>query len=110
MPFSSHISAVFRTHRAVSVPRSAAYFGTSNKCSKSASETIKDKTKEVDRAVSGKIVEGIEISQKAAEKATNKAKEISGMSTGEVNEEIKGKANEMADQAKDKKEEIKKKF
>ncbi|CAD6499934.1 BgTH12-04039 [Blumeria graminis f. sp. triticale] len=110
MPFSSRISAVFRTHRAVSVPRPAACFGTSNKCSKSASEAIKDKTKEVDKAISGKIVEGIEISQNAAEKATKKAKEISGMSTGEVNEEIKGKASEIADQAEDKKEEIKKKI
>ncbi|KAH8798116.1 hypothetical protein F5882DRAFT_395172 [Hyaloscypha sp. PMI_1271] len=73
-------------------------------------DAVKEPVKKIDRAVSDKLVDGIELGQNAAQKA----KEVAGMSKGEVKGkahevagEAKGKANELAGEAKGKKEEIK---
>ncbi|PMD67403.1 uncharacterized protein K444DRAFT_658462 [Hyaloscypha bicolor E] len=73
-------------------------------------DAVKEPVKKMDRAVSDKLVDGIELGQTAAQKA----KEVAGMSKGEVKGkahevagEAKGKANELAGEAKGKKEEIK---
>jgi len=77
---------------------------------KSATETVKDTVKTVDRAVSDKLVDGIEIGQTAAQKA----KSASGMTAdeakgkaAELSGEAKGKAAELSGEAKGKKEELK---
>jgi len=77
---------------------------------KSPTEAVKDTVKTVDRAVSDKLVDGIEVGQTAAQKA----KEVAGMSKGEMKGkaeelkgEAKGKAAEISGQAKGKAEEVK---
>ncbi|KAF8860629.1 hypothetical protein BDZ45DRAFT_672356 [Acephala macrosclerotiorum] len=89
------------------VPRA---FSTSIAQRKSATDTVKDTVKTVDRKVSDKLVDGIELSQTAAQKA----KAATGMSAdeakgkaAELSGEAKGKAHELAGEAKGKKEEIK---
>lgn len=110
----------FRSTRvATFAPRA---FSTSFAVRKTATETVKDGLKTVDRAVADKIVDGIEIGQTAAQKAKQatgisstedvkaKASELSGKASGKTSElsgEAKGKANELAGEAKGKKEEIK---
>ncbi|CZR64286.1 uncharacterized protein PAC_14184 [Phialocephala subalpina] len=85
-------------------------FSTSFVQRKSATETVKDAAKTVDRKVSDKLVDGIELGQTAAQKA----KSAAGMSAdeakgkaAEMTGEAKGKAHELAGEAKGKKEEIK---
>jgi len=69
-------------------------------------EATKDAAKTVDRKVSDKLVDGIEIGQTAAEKAKQAAGVASGK-TAEVTGEAKGKAAELKGEAKGKTEEIK---
>jgi len=85
-------------------------FSTSFISRKSATETVKDAAKTVDKKVSSKIVDGIE----ASETVAKKAKEVGGMSAGEVKGkasevagEAKGKSSELAGKAKGAKEEVK---
>lgn len=68
-------------------------------------EPVKNAAKTVDRAVSDKIVDGIEAGQKGAQKV----KEVAGMSEGEMKgkaHEVKGQAHEVAGQAKGKASEL----
>ncbi|KAN0101961.1 hypothetical protein V8E51_012471 [Hyaloscypha variabilis] len=85
-------------------------FSTSLANRKVVPDAVKEPVKKIDRAVSDKLVDGIELGQKGAQKA----KEVAGMSSGEVKGkahevagEAKGKANELAGEAKGKKEELK---
>lgn len=85
-------------------------FSTSFAAHKSATETVKSGLKTVDRAVSDKLVDGIELGETAAQKA----KEVTGMSAdeakgkaAELSGEAKGKAAELSGEAKGKKEELK---
>ncbi|TAQ89851.1 hypothetical protein B7494_g1827 [Chlorociboria aeruginascens] len=85
-------------------------FSTSFVAQKSATEAVKDGVKTVDRAVSDKIVDGIEVGQTAAQKA----REVAGMSSSEAKSkaseltgETKGKTSELTGAAKGKKEELK---
>ncbi|KAL3426382.1 lea domain protein [Phlyctema vagabunda] len=97
-------------------------FSTSFVVRKSPVESVKDGLKTVDRAVSDKIVDGIEAGETVADKAKKatgisstedikaKASEVAGQAKGktaEVQGEAKGKASELAGEAKGKKEEIK---
>lgn len=84
-------------------------FSTSFAAQKTATESVKDTIHSVDKAVASKIVDGIEASETAAQKA----KEAAGMSSGEakgkaseVTGQAKGKASEVAGQAKGKASEI----
>ncbi|KAL2881488.1 hypothetical protein SGCOL_003054 [Colletotrichum sp. CLE4] len=96
---------------AVAAPRT---FTTSFAAQKSATETVKDGLKTVDRKVSDKLVDGINASANVAEKfkqnvpntqgeAAGKAQELKGEAAGKAQElkgEAKGKANELAGKAK----------
>ncbi|KAI1305032.1 hypothetical protein F5Y03DRAFT_162496 [Xylaria venustula] len=91
----------------VQIPRQ---FGTSMAARKTISESAKDTLKSVDRKVSDKIVEGINISSKAAETVTGKATEASYKATDSAegirnkakanSEELAGKAKGTAEEAK----------
>ncbi|KAG4429361.1 hypothetical protein IFR05_015160 [Cadophora sp. M221] len=107
--------------RATRTPITARAFSTTFVARKSATETVKDGVKTVDRKVSDVLVEGIEAGQTATQKAKEvagmssselkgKANEVAGEAKGKANEvagQAKGKANELAGEAKGKKEEIK---
>merc|ERR1712230_236301 len=97
---------VTRATRAPATSFAPRAFSTTFVARKSATESVKDGVKTVDRKVSDVLVEGIEVGQTAAQKA----KEVAGEAKGKANEvagEAKGKANELAGEAKGKKEELK---
>jgi len=81
-------------------------FSTSLALKKSPVEATKDAVKTVDRKVSDKLVDGIELGQTAAEKAKAAAGVASGK-TSEVAGEAKGKVTEVAGEAKGKAAELK---
>ncbi|WYZ34063.1 hypothetical protein EsH8_I_000339 [Colletotrichum jinshuiense] len=107
--------------RAVTVaPRS---FATTSPAQKSATETVKDGLKTVDRKVSDKLVDGINIGENVAKKVkestpdlsqddvTGKAQELKGQAKGKASElqgQAKGKANEFAGKAKGTADQVKK--
>ncbi|KAJ3537379.1 hypothetical protein NM208_g6342 [Fusarium decemcellulare] len=86
---------------AIQTPRT---FTTSFALQKTATETVKDAAKKVDRAVSDKIVDGIEVGETVAGKVKEGAEEVTGGSaTGKAAElrgEAKGKASELKGEAK----------
>ncbi|EOO03227.1 putative lea domain-containing protein [Phaeoacremonium minimum UCRPA7] len=105
------------------VPRAS--FTTSIQLQKTATETVKDSLKTVDRAVSDKLVDGINITTNAASKVkeaageassgkvTGQAAELRGEASGKASElkgEAKGKAHEVAGKAKGAAEEAKQKI
>merc|ERR1711964_741632 len=112
---------VTRATRAPATSFAPRAFSTTFVARKSATESVKDGVKTVDRKVSDVLVEGIEVGQTAAQKAKEvagmsssemegKANEVAGEAKGKANEvagEAKGKANEFAGEAKGKKEELK---
>ncbi|KAK4217461.1 hypothetical protein QBC37DRAFT_46116 [Rhypophila decipiens] len=88
-----------------SAPRAAnAAFSTSVTFQKSAVDSAKDTLKGVDRAVSDKLVDGINISSSVAGKIKEAAEEVTqGNSTGataELRGEASGKASEVSGEAK----------
>ncbi|KAF9872875.1 lea domain protein [Colletotrichum karsti] len=107
--------------RAVTVaPR---HFTTSTPAQKSATETVKDGLKTVDRKISDKLVDGINVGSTVASKvkeagadvsqgkATGKAEELRGEAAGKAQElkgEAKGKINEAAGKAKGTADQVKK--
>ncbi|KAG9241278.1 hypothetical protein BJ878DRAFT_578371 [Calycina marina] len=102
------------TRTVLRAPRTIAFapraFSTTFVTQKTATETAKDTLHAADKAVAGKIVDGIEVGQKAA----GKVKEAAGMSKGEVEGKaaeaagtVKGKTAELKGQASGKAEEIK---
>jgi Asp/Glu/hydantoin racemase len=114
----------FLTSRTFAVARPSAFapaaraFTTTALRQKTATQTVKDTFKTVDRAVSEKIVDGIELggssfpslhnriilnaNPNSTEAATQKVKETAGIST----DEAKGKASEMAGAAQGKASEL----
>jgi len=82
--------------RATFAPRA---FSTSFAAQKTTTESAKDTLKTVDRKVSDKLVDGIEVGQTVAAKA----KDVAGLNAAEA----KGKASEVAGQAKGKAAELK---
>jgi len=123
----------FLTRTALRAPRTIAFapraFSTSFISQKSATETVKETVHAADKAVAGKIVDGIEVGRKSpssllsffaalyfpvqissyanerstTEQASAKVKEAAGMSSGEA----KGKAEELKGEAKGKAAELK---
>ncbi|RDL32566.1 Uncharacterized protein BP5553_09022 [Venustampulla echinocandica] len=92
---------VLRTSRTFA-PRA---FSTSITARKSATEAVKNVAKAVDRKVSNKLVDGIEI----GETATHKVKEVAGVTSSEVKgkaSEVAGKASKVSGEAKGKASEI----
>ncbi|RKF73260.1 putative lea domain-containing protein [Golovinomyces cichoracearum] len=98
-------------------PRTTASFSTSFLQKNKAADAFREKAKDVDQAVSNKIVDGISMGQSI----TEKAKELSGVFDGDLKEktkefsgvsekDVKGKTKELRDQAKEKKEDLKKKI
>ncbi|KAM3516170.1 hypothetical protein MY11210_000192 [Beauveria gryllotalpidicola] len=68
---------------------------------KTATETVKDSIKTVDKAVSGKIVHGIDAAESAAHKVKQASKNIVGKkSAAGKAEELKGKAKGAAEDVK----------
>ncbi|KAF2835904.1 hypothetical protein M501DRAFT_940815 [Patellaria atrata CBS 101060] len=110
---------MFRT----AIARQARLFTTSARVQKTATETVKDGLKAVDRTVSDVAVKGIEVgatqaiketvgtnTSKAAGETQGAAHEMSGSAKGTSSElagKAKGTAQEMAGKAKGTKEEIK---
>ncbi|TQS36741.1 hypothetical protein Golomagni_02802 [Golovinomyces magnicellulatus] len=98
-------------------PRTTASFSTSFVRENKAADAVREKAKKVDEAVSDKIVDGISMGQSIA----GKAKEMSGVLDGNLKDktkefsgvsekDVKGKTEELRDQAKEKKEDLKKKI
>ncbi|KAJ0164516.1 hypothetical protein CTA2_810 [Colletotrichum tanaceti] len=88
-------------------PRS---FATTVPAQKSATETVKDGLKTVDRKVSDKLVDGIDAGANVAEKVKQAVPNTMGEAKGKAEElkgEAKGKVNELSGQAKGKAEELK---
>ncbi|KAK7757362.1 hypothetical protein SLS62_000374 [Diatrype stigma] len=86
-----------------SVVQAPRQFSTSLAAQKSATETVKDSLKTVDRKVSDKLVDGINVGAAAAEKvkgATTGAAESAKGSAEELRGEAKGKASELKGEAK----------
>ncbi|KOS18045.1 hypothetical protein ESCO_002722 [Escovopsis weberi] len=83
---------------------------------KTAKETVKDSLKTVDRAVSNKLVDGIDMATAATHKVKDKAEQLSHMSSSKAHdvsgdmkdsmkgmkEDMKGAKDQMKEQAKDK--------
>ncbi|KAH9227174.1 hypothetical protein K456DRAFT_1902754 [Colletotrichum gloeosporioides 23] len=108
------------------VPRAVAVaprqFTTTTPVHKSATETVKDGLKTVDRKVSDKLVDGINLGSSVAEKvkevtpnsqaeAAGKAQELKGEAAGKAQElkgEAKGKVNEAAGKVKGTADQVKK--
>ncbi|KAI6245075.1 hypothetical protein HI914_06869 [Erysiphe necator] len=88
------------------LPRASASFSTSCPRGKTVIESVKKQVKETDQAIADKIVDGINASQSIA----GKAKEITGLSGKEAKGKVEEKAEDLKDEAKNKKEEIKKKL
>ncbi|PHH62903.1 hypothetical protein CDD81_6621 [Ophiocordyceps australis] len=94
------VGAAIPASRAFSVQAPRA-FGTSAVLSKSATETVKDGLKTVDRTVSDNVVlPGLDAAAKAKEK-------VESMTAKEAKGEVKGTAQEMKGEAKGKAEEVK---
>ncbi|KAG9251004.1 uncharacterized protein F5Z01DRAFT_677257 [Emericellopsis atlantica] len=100
----SAIAAV-TARRAAALPRAAIAFHAARPFTttviqqKSATETVKDGLKSVDRAVSDKIVVGLDAAAAAKEKAKGEAEKVSGKAEGTA-EELKGDAQQVKNQAK----------
>jgi len=103
------MATVSRTAVVSSAPRAS--FTTTVRLQKTPTETVKSGVKGVDRAVSDKLVDGIEIGTKVGNKVKEAAQDIvGGKTTGKASElrgEAKGKANEVAGEAKGKASELK---
>ena len=114
----SFLTEVATRRIATAIPRVAAVpaprtFTTSIAAQKSATETVKDGLKKVDRAVSDKVVDGIDMATAAADKvkkatedvsgaeARAKAQELKGEAAGKA-QELKGKAKGVAEETKGK--------
>ncbi|KAM3544213.1 hypothetical protein BM221_003049 [Beauveria bassiana] len=70
---------------------------------KTATETVKDGIKTVDKAVSGKIVDGIDAAESARQKVNQASENVVGnKSAAGAAEELKGKAKGAAEEAKGK--------
>ncbi|KAM3564629.1 hypothetical protein ARSEF4850_001762 [Beauveria asiatica] len=70
---------------------------------KTATQTVKDGIKTVDKAVSGKIVEGINAAESAGQKVKHASeKAVGNKSAAGAAEELKGKAKGAAEEAKGK--------
>ncbi|PHH77687.1 hypothetical protein CDD82_3398 [Ophiocordyceps australis] len=94
------IGAAIPASRTVSVQAPRA-FGTCAVLSKSATESVKDGLKSVDRAVSDNVVlPGLDAAAKAKEK-------VESMTTNEAKGEAKGQIREMKGEAKGKAQEVK---
>lgn len=96
------LQAPLRTAVTSSAPRAA--FSTTVTLQKSAAESAKDTLKGVDRAVSDKLVDGINITTSVAGKLKEAAEEVTqGKHTGaaaELRGEASGKASEVTGKAK----------
>ncbi|KAL7951441.1 hypothetical protein V8C42DRAFT_7868 [Trichoderma barbatum] len=126
---ASRTAAIATPVSRIAAVRTSRTFTTSLAAQRTASETVKDSLKHVDRAVSDKLVDGINIATAASHKVMETAEDLSrsgvssqvegeaahirgkaeGMkatATGKV-EEMKGKAEEMKGKAKGKAEEMK---
>ncbi|KAI1004276.1 hypothetical protein K3495_g3935 [Podosphaera aphanis] len=86
--------------------RVATNFSTSTVQFKKATDAVKDTVKGIDKAISSTIADGLEKGQNVAKKA----RDMANLSSDEAKSEVKGKADELAGEAKSKKEEIKKKI
>merc|ERR1712000_122631 len=100
----SAIAAV-TARRAAAHPRAAIAFHAARPFTttviqqKNVTESVKDGLKSVDRAVSDKIVVGLDAAAAAKEKAEGKAEKISGKAEGAA-EELKGDAQQVKSQAR----------
>ncbi|TGJ85515.1 hypothetical protein E0Z10_g3242 [Xylaria hypoxylon] len=78
-------------------------FGTSMAACKTMTESAKDTIKTVDRKVSDKLVDGINMGSKVAESVTGKAHEANPKAAGtaeEIRGKVKGHSEELAGKAK----------
>ncbi|KAM5351797.1 hypothetical protein ACJ41O_004520 [Fusarium nematophilum] len=86
---------------AIQAPRT---FSTSFAAHRTATEAVKDTAKKVDRAVSDKIVDGIEVGETVTGKIKEGAEQVTGShaasKAAELKGEAKGKASELQGEAK----------
>lgn len=98
------LATVSRTAVTETVPRSA--FSTTTTFHKSVTESAKDVLKKADRAVSDKLVDGIDIAASVGSKVKEAARDVkTGEATGKAEQlrrEASGKASELAGEAKGK--------
>ncbi|KAM0327212.1 hypothetical protein ACHAQA_006346 [Verticillium albo-atrum] len=99
------IETITRRTAAIPLTRAAAItapraFTTTPFASKSATETVKDGLKAVDRTVSDKLVDGINAGSNAAQKVKATADDVSSKSAEQLRGEAAGKAQELKGQAK----------
>ncbi|KAL1842481.1 hypothetical protein VTK73DRAFT_3112 [Phialemonium thermophilum] len=96
--------------RALGTTAPRASFSVSVQHQKSAKDTVKDSLKTVDRVVSDKLVDGINVGATVANKIKEAGSEVKkGQATGkaaELKDETKGKASELAGEAKGKASEL----
>ncbi|KAK5995567.1 hypothetical protein PT974_03980 [Cladobotryum mycophilum] len=109
---SSFLTRTINTSRTVAATLSASRiaaahssraFTTTYPVQKTATETVKDGLKTVDRAVSDKLVDGIDLATAATEKVKDTAEKIS---THPTVEKVQGKAQELSGQAQGKASEL----
>jgi len=102
--FAARRVAAFQLPRTIATSAPRAAFSSSVVFQKSAAATVKDTAKTVDRAVSDKLVDGIEIGSTVAAKVKEAGQEVfQGKATGKAAElrgEAQGKASELAGKAK----------
>ncbi|KAL6870465.1 hypothetical protein J3F83DRAFT_682107 [Trichoderma novae-zelandiae] len=95
----------------IAAVRSTRPFTTSLAAQRTASETVKDGLKSVDRAVSDKLVDGIDMAKAASHKVLETAEDLSSSGVAEqvegVQAHAKGKAQQVKGAAKGKAEELK---
>ncbi|EHK23487.1 uncharacterized protein TRIVIDRAFT_208821 [Trichoderma virens Gv29-8] len=107
----SRTAAIVTPVSRIAAVRTSRSFTTSLAAQRTASEVVKDELKHIDRAVSDKLVDGINIATKAGHKVMETAEDLSrsGVSSQVEGMEAhaKGKAEGMKAAAKGKAEEIK---
>ncbi|KAJ4861999.1 hypothetical protein T069G_02953 [Trichoderma breve] len=107
----SRTAAVVTPVSRIAAVRTSRTFTTSLAAQRTATEAVKDELKHIDRAVSDKLVDGINIATKASHKVMETAEDLSSSGVSSQVEGMeahaKGKAEGMKSAAKGKAEEMK---
>ncbi|KAL7918775.1 hypothetical protein ACQKWADRAFT_303301, partial [Trichoderma austrokoningii] len=108
---ASRTAAIAAPASRISAARTSRTFTTSLAAQKTASETVKDELKHIDRVVSDKLVDGINIATAASHKVKETAEDLSNSGVASQVEgeaaHAKGKAEEIKGRAAGKAQEMK---
>lgn len=107
---ASRTAAIATPASRIAVARSSRTFTTSLAAQKTATETVKDELKHIDRVVSDKLVDGINLASAASHKVRETAEDLSNSGVADQVEgeaaHAKGKAQEMKGRAQGKMSEM----